>query len=114
MTIDLGNVTLSLSVNGTAVGTSTLPNLRLKPGDNIVQMRAEVYQLVVVGIVMERQNAILPVDIKGNTSTYNGQQIPYYNGMLAATELSVELNVTEAVEGSGLIDRRSLSYLHQE
>lgn len=106
MTIDLGKVTLSMSVNGTAVGTATIPSLVLKPGDNTVDMRCEVYELVVVGIVMQRQNPVLPVDIKGNQSISNGQVIPYYTSMLGATALQVELNVTQAIQGSGLAKRR--------
>lgn len=98
MTIALGNVTLSLSVNGTGIGTATLSDLVLEPGNNTKMMRAEVYQLVVAAIVMERQNTIIPVDIRGNTSTFEGRQIPYYNTMLAATHLQVDLDVSKALE----------------
>ncbi|KAJ9656055.1 hypothetical protein H2198_005215 [Neophaeococcomyces mojaviensis] len=106
MTIDLGNVTLAMSVNGTPIGTATLPNLTLKPGDNLVDMRAEVYQLVVVGIVLESyHDGILPVDVAGNTSTYDGMQLPYYNAMLAATKLRLDLNVFDALKGSNLTER---------
>lgn len=111
MTIDLGRVTFSMSVNGTAVGTATVESLVLKPGDNTIQMRAEVYQLVVVGIVIQRQDVILPIDIKGNQSTFNGQVIPYYTSMLQATALQVKLNVTQATEGSSLTSKRSLALL---
>lgn len=99
MTIALGNVTLALSVNGTSIGTATLPDLVLNPGANTQQMRAEVYQLVVAAMVMERENATLPVDIRGNTSTFGGQQIPYYNTMLAATQFRIDLDVADAMEG---------------
>ena len=112
MTLDLGKVTLSMSVNGTDIGTATIDNLVLEPGDNIVQMRAEVYQLVVVGIVLERQSAVLPVDIKGNQSTVEGQVIPYYTTMLGTTALQVQLNVTDAIAGSNLAAKRSLSLIH--
>lgn len=99
MTIALGNVTLALSVNGTSIGTAMLPDLVLNPGANTQQMRAEVYQLVVASMVMERENATLPVDIRGNTSTFGGQQIPYYNTMLAATQFRIDLDVADAMEG---------------
>lgn len=99
MTIALGNVTLSLSVNGTSIGTATLPNLVLQPGNNTVGMRAEVYKLVAAAIALQREQTILPVDIRGNTSTFEGRQIPYYNTMLANTALQVPLDISKAMGG---------------
>lgn len=112
MTLDLGRVALGMSVAGTDVGTAYIDPLVLKPGNNTVEMRAEVYQLVVVGIVLQRGNAVIPVDIKGINSTVDGQLLPYYTAMLEETAMQVELNVTQAVEGSGLVDKRSLALLH--
>lgn len=99
MTIALGNVTLSLSVNGTSIGTATLPNLRLEPGSNTATMRAEVYKLVAGAIALERQQTILPVDIQGNTSTFEGREIPYYTTILRKTWLQVPLDITKALGG---------------
>lgn len=97
MTIGLGNVTLSLSVNGTDIGTATLPDLVLQPGKNTWPMYAEVYKVVAAAIAMQRQETILPVDIQGNTSTFEGHQIPYYNTMLANTRLQVQLDISKAM-----------------
>ncbi len=108
MTLNLGNVTLALSVNGTDVGIATLNDLVLVPGYQEVEMRTVVYQLVVAAIVLQRQNAVIPVDITGGNSTVNGQQIPYYTTMLQQVALQTDLNVTQALEGSGLVERRSL------
>jgi len=102
MTLDLGNVTLAMSVNGTDIGTATLGNLVLVPGYQEVEMRAEVYLLVVAGIVVQRQNVVIPADMKGGNSTVDGQLIPYYTTMLQEVALRIELNVTQSLEGSGL------------
>ncbi|MBA7489680.1 hypothetical protein ES702_00214 [subsurface metagenome] len=99
MSIALGNVTLALSVNGTSIGTGTLPNLVLGPGNNTIGMRAEVYKLVAAAIAMERQQTILPVDIQGNSSTFQGRQLPYYTTMLSQTRLRVDLDITKAMGG---------------
>lgn len=111
MTIDLGRVTLAMSVNGTSIGNATIDSLVLKPGNNTIDMRATVYEVVVVGIVIQQQNVMLPIDIKGNQSTFDGQVIPYYTSMLQSTALRVNLNVTQAVQGSGLTRKRSLAVL---
>jgi len=108
MTLNLGDVTLAMSVNGTDVGVATLQNLTLVPGYQVVELRTVVYQLVVVGIVLERQNPVLPVDITGGNSTVDGKQIPYFTTMLQEVALRTDLNVTQALEGSGLVDKRSL------
>ncbi|KAK5948738.1 hypothetical protein OHC33_010161 [Knufia fluminis] len=100
MTLNLGNVTLAMSVNGTDIGVATLNNLVLVPGLQQVDLRAEVYQLVAVGIVLERQNPVLPVDLKGGNSTVDGQQIPYYTTMLQEVALQMDIDVTKAMEGS--------------
>lgn len=99
MSIALGNVTLALSVNGTSIGTAALPNMVLQPGNNTIGMRAEVYKIVAAAIAMERQQTILPVDIQGNTSTFQGRQIPYYTTMLSETSLRVDLDITKAMGG---------------
>ena len=105
MTIDLGKVMLKMACNGTDVGYATIESLVLRPGANTVSMRVVSYQLVVVGLVLQRQNPILPVDIKGVNSSYNGELIPYYTTMLQNTALRVDLNITSAVEGSNLTSR---------
>lgn len=102
MTLDLGRVALGMSVGYTDVGTAYVDPLVLKPGNNTVDLRAEVYQLVVAGIVLSQGNAILSVDLKGINSTINGQLLPYYTAMIQETSMQVQLNVTEALEGSGL------------
>jgi len=64
---------------------------------------------VVVGaIVLQRQNPVIPVDITGGNSTVDGQLVPYFTTMLQEVALQTDLNVTQAMEGSGLVDRRSL------
>lgn len=105
MTIDLGRVMLNMSSNGTDIGYATIESLVLRPGNNTVTMRVVSYQLVVVGLVIASQNVILPVDIRGINSSYNGELIPYYTTMLQNTALRVDLNITSAVEGSNLTSR---------
>ena len=108
MTLDLGNVTLQMAVNGTDVGVATINNLVLIPGYQEVELRTVVYQVVVGAIVLQRQNPVIPVDITGGNSTVDGQLVPYFTTMLQEVALQTDLNVTQAMEGSGLVDRRSL------
>lgn len=49
-------------------------------------------------------DGVLPLEIKGNRSEFNGEVIPYYTRALAATTLRTSLNLTEPLEKSGLAD----------
>ncbi|KAL8885457.1 MAG: hypothetical protein Q9215_006697, partial [Flavoplaca cf. flavocitrina] len=41
LTLTMGNVTLNNYVDGTFIGTSLLPNLTLRPGENLVEMESK-------------------------------------------------------------------------
>jgi hypothetical protein len=71
-------VTLELSTAKEGVfGMATINDLTIKPGDNYYPMSAVVDQAK----VLESYNSttgIAEVFIIGNSSTFNGQRIPYY------------------------------------
>ncbi|RAL12119.1 uncharacterized protein BO97DRAFT_71238 [Aspergillus homomorphus CBS 101889] len=96
-TITMGNVTLDLSVNGTAIGKSYLTDLTIHPGNNTLPMTANVSTLTVAGMLGSYPTLMIPVDIVGNASVYNGEELPYFTEALAANKLSVQLNVTKAL-----------------
>jgi hypothetical protein len=45
-------------------------------------------------------DGIVPIQITGNSSTYNGEQIPYFTEALASNVLTIELNILSALGGS--------------
>ena len=94
-----GNVTLDLSVEGTHVGQSFLNDLVIRPGDNTLDMKANVNSSAVAGFLAtgKYKNNIVPVDITGNSSVYHGQDLPYFAAALAANKLTVDLNVLDAL-----------------
>lgn len=111
MTLELGNVEMDFTVNGTSIGNATMPNLTLTPGDNIVNMQATVYELVVVGLVLggaATSNGTLHVDVHGNRTTYDGSVVPYYTDALQQTSLQVSLNVFTAQNQTVSATKRSL------
>lgn len=99
MTITMGNVTLDLSVDGKPIGQSFLNELVLKPGDNNLDMFANTELVTVTKLLPKYKNNIIPVDITGNTTTYNGQELPYFAAALAANKLQVDLDVGEILKG---------------
>ncbi|KAB8074163.1 hypothetical protein BDV29DRAFT_125796 [Aspergillus leporis] len=99
LTIDLGNVTLGLSVNGTSIGESYINDLVLKPGDNTLAMRAKVDQLTVLSVAKNYKDMVVPLEVTGsdNSSVYNGQVLSYFSKALSSNKLAVDLNITEVI-----------------
>ena len=92
-----GNVTLDLSVEGTNVGQSFLNDLVIRPGNNTLDMKANVSSSKVAKFLPKYKDNIVPVDITGNSSVYHGKDLPYFAAALAANKLTVDLNVLEAL-----------------
>ena len=102
MTLSMGNVTFSNHIQGTYIGISTLENLVLAPGNNTVPMRSVINQTIVATkLATDFKNGLVPVDITGNSSVYNGQHLPYFEKALQALTNNITLNVGEALANAG-------------
>ncbi|KAL8757567.1 MAG: hypothetical protein Q9184_004173 [Pyrenodesmia sp. 2 TL-2023] len=105
MTITMGNVTFNNYVDGDFIGTSTLSDLVLRPGNNTLPMRSTVNQTLVIGKVTGTyKDGLLPVDIVGNSSVYDGQHLEYFEKALQSNRQHIVLNVgaaLAAVTGGG-------------
>jgi hypothetical protein len=103
MTLDLGNVTMNLAVDGKAIGYSLIPNLLLKPGSNTLPMQSRVDQLTILGLVQSKyKDAVIPIDIVGNSSISNGQHLTYYEDAIKSNTIRLNLNVGPALAGIGI------------
>ena len=102
MTISMGNVTFNNYVAGTFIGTSLLQNLVLAPGNNTIPMRSTVNQtLVIEQVVGTYKDGMLPIDITGNSSVYDGQHLEYFEKALASNTQHITLNVGAALKAIG-------------
>ena len=117
LTLAMGNVTffnlLPASASGpaTTIGNSTLENLVLKPGNNIIPMKSIVDQTMVIeAIATTYKDGKLPVDIIGVSSIYNGQHLTYYEKALQGLTQHVTLDVGSALKAIG-VDPTSLASL---
>lgn len=86
---------MDLSVNKTRVGQSFLDNLTLHPGNNTVPMTAKVDKLAVVN--MMPNDGMLPVQITGNSSVFDGRELVYFSEALRANTLHAKLDVAKAL-----------------
>ncbi|KAI9684081.1 MAG: hypothetical protein M1829_003351 [Trizodia sp. TS-e1964] len=98
MTIALGNITLDLYVTGDFIGTAVIPDLLLKPGDNTVDLRAKTNQSMVLRKLSTTfKDGKLPVDIKVNSSIYDGQHLTYYESALKTRDQHVVVDLSKAL-----------------
>ncbi|KAL9001426.1 MAG: hypothetical protein Q9169_000001 [Polycauliona sp. 2 TL-2023] len=99
LTLTLGNVTLNNYVDGTFIGTSLLPDLKLVPGDNDVEMQSTVNQTSVIESVVGRyRDGMLPVEIVGEKVVNGvGERLGYFEEALRGVRLQVVLDVGKAL-----------------
>ncbi|KAF2270691.1 hypothetical protein CC78DRAFT_451315 [Lojkania enalia] len=103
MTLALGNVTMDLSVDDEPIGTCLLPDMILRPGENIVPMQGHVEQITVISLITSKYNdAVLPLSIVGNSSMINGQHLQYYEAAIQSNVIHVDLDVGPALAELGL------------
>ncbi|MCJ1284287.1 hypothetical protein MMC26_003618 [Xylographa opegraphella] len=103
-TFAMGNVTLDLSVAGRPIGTSTLADLVLAPGNNTVPMAAATNQSAVLELITATYtDGLLPVDVAGRSSVYDGVHLPYYEQALASVTQHVVLDVGAALKAAGVV-----------
>src|ERR1700760_3218673 len=89
MTIQMGTVTQNIFVEGKQIGVATIPNLQLKPGDNLIPMQSVSDQGTVISLITTKyKEENLQIDIVGNSSIYNGQHLPYFEKALQANKMS--------------------------
>ena len=102
LTITMGNVTFNNYVDNEFIGTSSLADLVLAPGNNTVPMRSMVNQTLVIAKVTETyKDGMLPIDIVGNSSVYNGQHLEYFERALQSNRQHITLNVGAALAALG-------------
>ncbi|KAF4949838.1 hypothetical protein FSARC_13376 [Fusarium sarcochroum] len=105
-TLDNGNVTFTNFVGDIAVGTLTIPNLVLKPGDNVVNITASMNQSAVLNAVQKEpycKTGILPFKLLGKTVDNHGENLTYFTAALGSSNQTVEIDI-------GAILKKDLDY----
>ncbi|KAF1946313.1 hypothetical protein EJ02DRAFT_418750 [Clathrospora elynae] len=103
LTLDLGNVTMNLAVDGKPIGYTLIPNLFLKPGENTFPLQGHVEQVLVLQYVLDKyKDAVLPIDIVGNSSVKDGVHLTYFEDAIKSNTIRLDLNVGPALAGLGI------------
>lgn len=99
LTIAMGNVTLNVSTAQAGfVGTTTVNDMTLVPGNNTLPMTGTVNQTLLLQSLNASGFAIL--EIIGQSSVYNGVHLTYYEEALKSNVLTLPMNVDQVVKDS--------------
>lgn len=98
ISVAMGNVTMDLSVNGTYIGYTLIPDLNLVPGNNTFNMRSYVDTSKVLKLATPE--LVLPLDIIGNSSINSaGEHIPWLEAAIKENTIHYDLNLASALSG---------------
>lgn len=99
MTVALGNVTLELSTEQAGVvGTTTINDMTLVPGNNTLPMFGTVNQTAL--LASTNSSGYVTLSIIGQSSIYNGVHLTYYERALSSNTLKLDLNVKQVIADS--------------
>jgi hypothetical protein len=99
LTIAMGNVTLNVSTAQQGfVGTTTVNDMTLYPGNNTLPMTGTVNQTALALSLNASGFAIL--EIIGQSSVYNGVHLTYYEEALKSNTLTLPMNVNQVIKDS--------------
>lgn len=104
VSLDVGDASFNLFVNGTQIGNATIPSLTLAPGNNSYPIAITNNQTAVGALLLGNPAAcgVLPIDIEGVSSVVNGLTIPYLTKALQSNVLHTTLDIAPAVRAAGL------------
>ena len=72
-----GNMTFLLSVNGTFVGTASIKNVLLVPGNNSFPMRANI-SIGEIAKNVDLTTGTAKLSVTSNSTVYNGKHLSYF------------------------------------
>ncbi|KAM0276114.1 hypothetical protein ACHAQH_007088 [Verticillium albo-atrum] len=100
-TIEIGNASFHTYHNSSNIGTAFIDNLFLYPGINNVSMRANISTAPVVramGMEPACESGIVDFQLGGDNVVNNGQELVYFADALAASNLTVPIELATAFE----------------
>lgn len=97
--ITLGQVVQNLFVDGKPIGNTTIQNMVLVPGDNLIPMTSISDQAAVTALVTGKyKTGIFPVEARTASVIYNFQHLPYFEAAMGKTPVMTTLDVAAAMK----------------
>lgn len=104
--LDIGDATFDNYFLGKNLGKLYINNLSLVPGMNKVNVSGSLDEGNIIVLASGNrpycETGVAPFSLIGNNVTRNGVEIPYFQYALAHANQTVELNVTDTLQRSGV------------
>lgn len=97
LTLELGQVTLDLSIDGTHIGQAVMEDVVLPPGGGVFPMTGETEQDKVLGMSSKYEDLVFPIESVGNKSVVNGVEVPWLTELLASNVLRFDFDLGKAL-----------------
>ncbi|KAG0135049.1 hypothetical protein HOY82DRAFT_583845 [Tuber indicum] len=92
--IQMGDVHISMSLNGQALGNGTIPGLQIRPGNHTYDFRARIQSTALAPLVTAMGSGKpVVLDVRGNGTDINGVSIPWLAGPLSSLDVKVPLKI---------------------
>ncbi|RDW66470.1 hypothetical protein BP6252_10105 [Coleophoma cylindrospora] len=107
VSFEMGNLTLNLMLGGIVVGSASINDVFISPGNNTVPIRASVEFSKVLAnartILASQASSIkegyITIQASGNSTVYNGEHIYYYEQVLNPLNITVMLPLKTLLVG---------------
>lgn len=103
LTLHLGNVSHRAEVAGVAVGTATIDDLRINPGNQTVAYEGQLDAAAVMANLSAVMGAVdaagdMELVVKANRAVVDGQHIEYLDEVLSQIGVNTKLSVCDAIK----------------
>ncbi|PHH68545.1 hypothetical protein CDD80_7438 [Ophiocordyceps camponoti-rufipedis] len=95
-TMEIGNATFTNFADGQNLGNMTINNLVLRPGDNEVDVEANLDQIKILRIMSKRpycETGIVPFDVLGTRVVNNGEELDYFAKALGSANQTINIDI---------------------
>ncbi|KAI5466401.1 hypothetical protein BGZ63DRAFT_347553 [Mariannaea sp. PMI_226] len=95
-TLDIGNITFTNFINDQKVGTLYIQNFLLVPGDNHVNITANMNQATVLSAAAQQpycKTGTVPFKLLGQDVENDGDSLPYFEAALSSVNQTVEIDI---------------------
>ncbi|KAF4581123.1 hypothetical protein GQ602_007260 [Ophiocordyceps camponoti-floridani] len=102
-TLEIGNASFTNFADGQNLGTMTINNLVLRPGDNEVDVEAMLDQIKMLKIMTKRpycETGIVPFDVLGTKVVNNGEELDYFTKALGSANQTIDIDIGKILRKS--------------
>ncbi|RDW60250.1 hypothetical protein BP5796_11856 [Coleophoma crateriformis] len=109
LTIGIGNLTMNLAIGNVSIGIASIDNVVLQPGNNPLPLRATISLAAIAANIQQisieqpalATDGILAINATGNTTTFNGERLMYFERVLNPVVLTTTVPVQQLLGGGG-------------